>query len=43
MTSLFDPAQRRENTLEVALDFLACGLDRRGRCFSAIRCPEVTN
>ena len=27
MTSLFDPAIRRQNTLEVALDFLACGLD----------------
>ena len=27
MTSLFDPAQRRQNTLDVALDFLACGLD----------------
>ena len=27
MTSLFDAAERRRNTLEVALDFLACGLD----------------
>jgi tryptophanyl-tRNA synthetase len=27
MTSLLDPAQRRQNTLDVALDFLACGLD----------------
>ncbi len=27
MTSLYDPAQRRQNTLDVALDFLACGLD----------------
>jgi len=27
MTSLTDPAQRRENSLNVALDFLACGLD----------------
>ena len=27
MTSLFDAAQRRKNTLDVALDFLACGLD----------------
>ena len=26
MTSLFDPAERRKNTLDVALDFLACGL-----------------
>ena len=27
MTSLVDPAERRQNTLDVALDFLACGLD----------------
>ena len=27
MTSLTDPKQRRENSLNVALDFLACGLD----------------
>lgn len=27
MTSLFDAAQRRRNVLDVALDFLACGLD----------------
>src|ERR1043165_1468109 len=27
MTSLFDAAERRRNTLDVALDFLACGLD----------------
>jgi len=27
MTSLTDPAQRRQNSLNVALDFLACGLD----------------
>lgn len=27
MTSLFDPEQRRKNSLDVALDFLACGLD----------------
>ncbi len=27
MTSLFDPAQRRRNSLDVALDFLASGLD----------------
>jgi len=27
MTSLFDPALRRKHTLDVALDFLACGLD----------------
>src|SRR5947199_4754487 len=27
MTSLFDAAKRRQNVLDVALDFLACGLD----------------
>src|SRR3981081_3322278 len=27
MTSLFDAGERRKNTLDVALDFLACGLD----------------
>jgi tryptophanyl-tRNA synthetase len=27
MTSLFDPEQRRRNSLYVALDFIACGLD----------------
>ncbi len=27
MTTVFDPEQRRRNTLNVALDFLACGLD----------------
>lgn len=31
MTSLFDAEQRRKNTLDVALDFLACGLDPK-RC-----------
>src|SRR5215813_3280138 len=33
MTSLFDPAERRRNTLEVALDFLACGLDPKKTVF----------
>ena len=33
MTSLFDAGQRRKNTLEVALDFLACGLDPRKTVF----------
>jgi tryptophanyl-tRNA synthetase len=33
MTSLFDPAQRRKNTLDVALDFLACGLDPQRSVF----------
>jgi len=27
MTAVFDPAQRREQTLGVAVDWLACGLD----------------
>ena len=27
MTSLYDAEARRKNTLDVALDFLACGLD----------------
>jgi len=31
MTSLFDAAARRKNTLEVAIDWLACGLDPK-RC-----------
>jgi tryptophanyl-tRNA synthetase len=33
MTSLFDPAERRKNTLEVALDWLACGLDPQRAVF----------
>src|SRR5436309_15948859 len=33
MTSLFDPAERRRNTLDVALDFLACGLDPKKSVF----------
>lgn len=42
MTSLFDPAQRRQNTLEVALDFLACGLDpARTVFFRQSDVPEV--
>jgi tryptophanyl-tRNA synthetase len=43
MTSLFDPAQRRKNTMDVALDFLACGLDPK-RCvfFRQSDVPEVT-
>lgn len=43
MTSLTDPAQRRKNTLDVALDFLACGLDPK-RCvfFRQSDVPEVT-
>jgi tryptophanyl-tRNA synthetase len=43
MTSLFDPAERRKNTLDVALDFLACGLDPgRTVFFRQSDVPEVT-
>src|SRR3989441_4922585 len=42
MTSLFDPAERRKNTLDVALDFLACGLDpRKSVFFKQSDVPEV--
>ena len=33
MTSVFDAAERRKNTLDVALDFLACGLDPKKSVF----------
>ena len=33
MTSLVDPGQRRKNTLNVALDFMACGLDPKKAVF----------
>jgi tryptophanyl-tRNA synthetase len=43
MTSLFDAVQRRRNTLDVALDFLACGLDpRKALLFRQSDVPEVT-
>lgn len=43
MTSLFDAAERRRNTLDVALDFLACGLDpQRSVFFRQSDVPEVT-
>src|SRR2546425_5103701 len=43
MTSLFDAAERRRNTLEVALDFLACGLDPKKSVFwTQSDVPEVT-
>ncbi len=43
MTSLFDAAERRQNTLEVALDFLACGLDpQKTVFFRQSDVPEVT-
>jgi tryptophanyl-tRNA synthetase len=43
MTSLFDAAERRKNTLAVALDFLACGLDpKKSVFFKQSDVPEVT-
>jgi tryptophanyl-tRNA synthetase len=43
MTSLFDPAERRKNTADVALDFLACGLDpKKTVFFRQSDVPEVT-
>src|SRR5712691_2421848 len=43
MTSLFDAAERRRNTLGVALDFLACGLDpKKSVFFRQSDVPEVT-
>jgi tryptophanyl-tRNA synthetase len=43
MTSLFDADQRRKNTLDVALDFLSCGLDpKRAVFFRQSDVPEVT-
>src|SRR5271170_945843 len=43
MTSLFDPSERRQNTVDVALDFLACGLDpKKSVFFRQSDVPEVT-
>ena len=43
MTSLFDAEQRRKNTLNVALDFLACGLDpKKTVLFRQSDLPEHT-
>jgi tryptophanyl-tRNA synthetase len=43
MTSLFDAEERRENTFQAALDFLACGLDpNRTVFFRQSDVPEVT-
>jgi tryptophanyl-tRNA synthetase len=43
MTSLTDAVARRKNTLDVALDFLACGLDpNRTVFFRQSDVPEVT-
>src|SRR3954449_6864084 len=43
MTSLFNAGERSQNTLDVALDFLACGLDpKRAVFFRQSDVPEVT-
>jgi tryptophanyl-tRNA synthetase len=43
MTSLFDAEQRRKNSVDVALDFLACGLDpKKSIFFRQSDVPEVT-
>src|SRR5258705_2443630 len=43
MTSLFDAEQRRKNAVDVALDFLACGLDpKKSVFFRQSDVPEVT-
>lgn len=43
MTSLYDANQRRHNTQDVALDFLACGLDpAKAVFFRQSDVPEVT-
>jgi tryptophanyl-tRNA synthetase len=43
MTSLFDAKERRKNTLDVALDFLACGLNpQKSVFFKQSDVPEVT-
>lgn len=43
MTSLFNPEERRQNSLDVALDFLACGLDpKRAVFWTQSDVPEVT-
>jgi len=43
MTSVFDAKQRRKNTSDVALDFLACGLDAQKTVFfRQSDVPEVT-
>jgi tryptophanyl-tRNA synthetase len=43
MTSLFNAEERRMNTLNVALDFLACGLDpKKSVFFRQSDVPEVT-
>ena len=43
MTSLFEAEERRKNTLDVAIDFLACGLDpKKSVFFKQSDVPQVT-
>src|SRR5881397_3529295 len=43
MTSLFDAEERRRNVMDVALDFLACGLDpKKSVFFRQSDVPQVT-
>ena len=43
MTTVTDPAQRKQNSLDIALDFLACGLDpKKATLFRQSDVPEVT-
>ena len=43
MTSLFDAEERRKNSLDVAIDFIACGLDPKKSVFwKQSDVPEVT-
>ncbi|HLH53470.1 MAG TPA: tryptophan--tRNA ligase [Verrucomicrobiae bacterium] len=43
MTSLYDAEERRRNTMDVALDFLSCGLDpKRTVFFRQSDVPEIT-
>jgi len=43
MTTVFDAEERRKNTVDVALDFLACGLDpKKSVFFRQSDVPEVT-
>src|SRR5574337_1445555 len=42
MTSLFDPKERKENSIEAATILLACGIDDRTVLFRQSDVPEVT-
>ncbi|HWB01848.1 MAG TPA: tryptophan--tRNA ligase [Verrucomicrobiales bacterium] len=43
LTSIFDPKVRRQNSLDLAIDFLACGLDpAKATFFRQSEVPEVT-